>query len=198
VIKQSELGGQIGGLLSARDGALETASSDLDTLAFNFANALNAQNQAGFDLNGHPGGNVFTVGATPANAATNIAIDPALAGNPSLLAAAGSAPAGSGDAANLRAMVATQNTVLPSGLDVQKGMAKIVSDFGTAAADAQNAASFDGSMLKSLQDTRSSVSGVSFDDEMVGLMQAQHSYQALAKVIATTQALLDTLMQLVG
>ena len=198
VIKQSELGGQIGGLLSARDGALETASSDLDTLAFNFANALNAQNQAGFDLSGHPGGDVFTVGATSANAATNISIDPALASNPSLLAAAGSAPAGSGDAANLQAMVATQNTVLPSGLDVQKGMAKIVSDFGTAAADAQNAASFDGSMLKSLQDTRSSISGVSLDDEMVGLMQAQHAYQALAKVITTTQALLDTLMQLVG
>jgi flagellar hook-associated protein 1 FlgK len=141
---------------------------------------------------------VFAVGATSAGAATTIAINPALASNPSLLAAAGPAPSGSGDATNLQALIATQNTVLPSGLDVQKGMAKIVSDFGTAAADAQNAAAFDGSMLKSLQDTRNSVSGVSLDDEMVGLMQAQHAYQALAKVIATTQTLLDTLMQMVG
>jgi flagellar hook-associated protein 1 FlgK len=198
VIKQSELGGQIGGLLSARDGALGTASSDLDTLAFEFAKAVNAQNQAGSDLNGNPGGDVFAVGTTSASAATNIAIDPALASNPSLLAAAGPAPSGSGDATNLQALIATQNTVLPSGLDVQKGMAKIVSDFGTAAADAQNAAAFDGSMLTSLQNTRNSVSGVSLDDEMVGLMQAQHAYQSLAKVITTTQAMLDTLMQLVG
>jgi flagellar hook-associated protein 1 FlgK len=198
VIKQSELGGQIGGLLSARDGAMGTASSDLDTLAFNFATTVNAQNHAGFDLNGNAGGQVFAVSTTSAGAATNIAIDPALASNPSLLAAAGSTPSGSGDATNLQALIATQNTVLPSGLDVQKGMAKIVSDFGTAAADAQNSAAFDGSMLTSLQNTRNSVSGVSLDDEMVGLMQAQHAYQSLAKVIATTQALLDTLMQMVG
>ena len=75
-------------------------------------------------------------------------------------------------------------------------MAKIVSDFGTAAADSQNAAAFDKSMLKNLQDTRSSVSGVSLDDEMVGLMQAQHAYQALAKVITAAADLLDVLMQL--
>jgi flagellar hook-associated protein 1 FlgK len=198
VIKQSDLGGQIGGLLSARDGALGTASSDLDTLAFGFANAVNAQNQAGSDLNGNPGGDVFAVGTTSAGAAANITIDPALASNPSLLAAAGPAPSGSGDATNLQALIATQNTVLPNGLDVQKGMAKIVSDFGTAAADAQNAASFDGNMLTSLQNTRNSVSGVSLDDEMVGLMQAQHAYEALAKVITTTQTMLDTLMQMVG
>ena len=198
VIKQSDLGGQIGGLLSARDGALGTASSDLDTLAFEFAKAFNTQNQAGFDLNSNPGGNVFTIGATSTGAAANIAIDPGLAGNPSRLAAAGSAPSGSGDSANLQALVETQNAVLPSGLDVQKGMAKIVSDLGTATADSQNASTFDGSMLKSLQDTRASVSGVSLDDEMVGLMQAQHAYQALAKVITTAESLLDTLMQMVG
>ena len=64
-------------------------------------------------------------------------------------------------------------------------MAKIVSDFGTAAADAQNAASFNGSMLQSLQNARNSASGVSLDDEMVSLMQEQHAYEAMAKVINT-------------
>ena len=75
-------------------------------------------------------------------------------------------------------------------------MAKIVSDFGTAASDSQNAATFDKSMLQNLQDTRNSVSGVSLDDEMVGLMQAQHAYLALSKVITTAGDMLDTLMQL--
>jgi len=197
VLKQSELGGQIGGLLSARDGALGQASTDLDTLAFDFATMVNARNHAGFDLNGNQGGDVFTVGATLANAAATIALDPALASNPSLLAAAGSATSGPGDATNLQSMVATQSTPLANGLDVQKGMAKIVSDFGTEASDAQNASSFDTTMLQNLQDMRNSASGVSLDDEMVGLMQSQHAYEALAKVITTTQTLLDTLMQMV-
>jgi flagellar hook-associated protein 1 FlgK len=93
-------------------------------------------------------------------------------------------------------MVATQSALLSNGLDVQKGMAKIVSDFGTAAADSQNAATFQKSMLQNLQDSRSSVSGVSLDDEMVGLLQAQHAYQALAKVITTAGDMRETLIQL--
>jgi flagellar hook-associated protein 1 FlgK len=198
VLKLSELGGQVGGLLSARDGALGTASTDLDNLAFSFAKTINGQNQAGYDLNGNRGGDVFSIGATSAGAAATIAIDPTLAGNPSLLAAAGAAASGPGDATNLAAMVATQSTPLANGLDVQKGMAKIVSDFGTAASDSQNAATFDKSMLQNLEDMRASTSGVSLDDEMVGLMQSQHAYEALAKVITTTQTLLDTLMNLVG
>ena len=196
VLKQSELGGQIGGLLSARDGAMGQASTDLDTLAFGFARAINAQNRAGFALDGSAGGNVFSVGATSANAAATIALDPALASNPSLLAAASKATTVPGDATNLQAMVATQSAPLSNNLDVQKGMAKIVSDFGTAASDSQNAATFDKSMLQNLQDTRNSVSGVSLDDEMVGLMQAQHAYLALSKVITTAGDMLDTLMQL--
>ena len=196
VLKPAELGGQIGGLLSARDGALGTASTDLDTLAFDFAKAINAQNRAGFALDGSAGGDVFTIGATSSSAATTIALDTGLAGNPSLLAAASSAATVPGDATNLQAMVATQSAPLSNNLDVQKGMAKIVSDFGTAASDSQNAATFDKSMLQNLQDTRNSVSGVSLDDEMVGLMQAQHAYLALSKVITTAGDMLDTLMQL--
>ncbi len=74
-------------------------------------------------------------------------------------------------------------------LDVTQGMAKIVSDFGTAASDAQNAASFNGSVLQSLQNARSSASGVSVDDEMVNLMQEQHAYEAMAKVISAAGSL---------
>ncbi len=112
VIKQSDLGGQIGGLLSARDGVLGQASTDLDTLAFDFATKINGQNHAGYDLDGNPGGDVFSVGATSTNAAATITVDPAMAANPSLLAAAGSATSGPGDATNLAAMVSTQSALL--------------------------------------------------------------------------------------
>jgi flagellar hook-associated protein 1 len=197
-LKQSELGGQIGGQLLARDGALGTASTAIDNLAFSFAQTINGQNQAGYDLNGNPGGNIFSVGATSASAAAHIAIDPTLANNPSLLAAAGSINSGSGDATNIQAMVATQNAPLANNLDVQTGMAQIVSDFGTAAADAKNASSFNTSMLQSLQNMRASTSGVSLDDEMVNLVQSQHAYEALAKVITTAGTLLDTLISMVS
>ena len=94
-------------------------------------------------------------------------------------------------------MVSTQSALLSNGLDVKQGMAKIVSDFGTAASDAQNATNFNGKVLQSLQDARSSASGVSLDDEMVNLTQEQHAYQAMAKVINAAGALLDVLINMV-
>lgn len=196
MLAQAELGGQIGGLLAARDGALGKASSTLDTLAFGFASAINKQNRAGFALDGSPGGDIFTIGATSTNAAAVIAVKPTVAANPGLIAAAGAADTVPGDGTNLQAMVDTQAKAILNGLDVQQGVATLVSDFGTASAGAQNAAAFDKAMLQNLQDARSSVSGVSIDDEMVGLLQAQHAYEALAKVVTTTQSLLETIIQL--
>jgi flagellar hook-associated protein 1 FlgK len=197
VIKQSDLGGQIGGLVSARDGVLGQASTDLDTLAFDFARKVNAQNRAGFDLNGNQGGDVFTIGVASSNAAASITVDSAMAANPSLLAAASLPTSGPGDASNLAAMVSTQSALLSNNLDVTQGMARIVSDFGAAALDAQNAVSFNGSVLQGLQNARNSASGVSLDDEMVSLTQEQHAYEAMAKVINAAGSLLDTLIGMV-
>jgi flagellar hook-associated protein 1 FlgK len=196
ILNQVEVGGQVAGLLSARDLDLGPASLDLDTLAYDFANAINAQNRAGFDLNGNPGGDIFVVGATSASAASTLAFNPDLLRDPSLLAAAGSAETAPGDASNLQTMVDTQQQALSNGLDVQKGMAKIVSDFGVAALDAKNAAAFDQSALQNLESARNSVSGVSIDEEMVNLMQVQHSFTALSKVVETGNQLLETLMNL--
>jgi flagellar hook-associated protein 1 FlgK len=196
VFGQGDLGGQIGGLLAARDGALGKASSDLDTLAFEFARTMNAQNRAGYTLDGNPGGDLFTAGATPSDAAAVIASNPALSTNPALIAAAQYANTVPGDGSNAQAMAATQSAVLSNGLDVQEGLAKIVADFGTASSNATDQANFDKTVLQNLQDSRQSTSGVSTDDEMVALMQAQHAFEAMAKVINATDDLLQALIAL--
>jgi len=51
-------------------------------------------------------------------------------------------------------------------------------------------------LLADLQNARGSASGVSVDDELINLTQAQNAYNALAKVVTTTSALLDTLMKM--
>jgi flagellar hook-associated protein 1 FlgK len=119
-----------------------------------------------------------------------------LTGDPSLIAASGTDTGIPGDATNAQALVATQTAPLSNLLDVQKGLAKIVSDFGTASADAKDAASFDKSVLTNLENARASTSGVSMDDEMVALMQTQHAFEALSKVINAAAALLQTLIDL--
>jgi flagellar hook-associated protein 1 FlgK len=195
--KSSELGGQIGGLLAARDETLGTAATNLDTLAYNYSTAVNAQHQQGFALDGSPGGNMFVPLATASAAATNIAVDPTLFANPALIAAAGSATSGPGDSNNLQAMIATESTKLSNGLNAQDGMAKLTSDFGIAVNMVNDSSAFDKNLLTDLTNARESVSGVSVDEELINLTAAQSAYNALAKVITTTGTMLDTLMKLI-
>ncbi|WP_043318878.1 flagellar hook-associated protein FlgK [Microbulbifer sp. HZ11] len=54
-------GGTLGGLLSFRSEALDKTQSQLGQLAVSLASALNEQHRAGFDLEGNPGENMFTV-----------------------------------------------------------------------------------------------------------------------------------------
>lgn len=54
-------GGALGGILAYRDGALADAQNELGRIAVVLADAFNAQHRLGLDLNGQPGGNVFTV-----------------------------------------------------------------------------------------------------------------------------------------
>ena len=199
-LKASDLGGQIGGLINARDEVLGTAESSLDTLAYDLATTVNTQHEAGYALDGSTGNNLFASLANSTGAAANIAVDPTTYANPSLIAAAGSSPtsptSGPGDSTNLQAIIATESTQLSNGLNVQDGMAKITSDYGIAVSTATDSSQFDKNLLADLTNARESASGVSVDDELTKLMQAQTSYNALSKVITTTSTLLDTLMKM--
>jgi flagellar hook-associated protein 1 FlgK len=126
-----------------------------------------------------------------------MAVDPTVYDNPSLIAAAGSSTAGSGDSTNLQAVIATETTKLSNDLNVQDGMAKVTSDFGVAVSTISDSSEFDKNLLTDLTKARDSASGVSEDDEMVKLIQAQNVYNALAKVVTTTNEMLDTLMKMI-
>jgi flagellar hook-associated protein 1 len=141
---------------------------------------------------------LFNMTATASGAASALTVNPTVTADPSLLAAATTAAGAPGDGGNLQAIIATEDQALSGRLNVKQSLAKIVSDFGVSAQSAKDAASFDGAVLQHLKDARESASGVSTDDEMVSLTRAQHSYEAMSKVITTANAMLDTLMSLVS
>ena len=68
--------------------------------------------------------------------------------------------------------------------------------FGAATARAERAAAHEGGLLTHLQTLRESISGVSIDEELVELTRAQRAYEAVGKVIRTTDEMLETLLQL--
>jgi len=192
----SALSGTLGGMFGARDGALKTAATSVDNLAFDLGNALNTVHQAGFAMDGSPGLALFTVPGAASGAASQIAVNAAVAANPNLLAGATTLPAGSGDNRNVLALLATQRQALASGNDPVVSMQQIVTGYGISSAQANALAEHDGAMADHLKMLRESVSGVSIDEELINLTKAQKAYEAVSKVIATANEMLETLMSL--
>lgn len=191
----AQVGGSLGGAISARDGAMLAAKNGIDTMAFDFANTLNAVHAAGFAADGTTGHPMFTVSATSTGAAGSLSVDAALVANPSLLAAASAAGA-SGNNTNMQALVNTERTALSTGVDVSTTFQNLVTSFGSRSALSKAISGQDSGMIDHLSQLREASSGVNLDEEMINMTKAQRAFEAVAKVITTANSMLDTLMNL--
>ncbi|HEY0880798.1 MAG TPA: flagellar hook-associated protein FlgK [Archangium sp.] len=187
-------GGELAGLLSARDGALKTAEQQLDTLAFDFASGLNAIAVTGVALDGSTGRTLFDLSATSNGAAKSLTVNAAIKADSNLFpAGTTSAP---GDARAVQAMIDTEAATLSSGTNVAGSLARITAQFGAAASRAQAAFEGDSAALSHLDGLRQSTSGVSVDEELVNMQKAQRAYEAVTRVIKTADEMLQTLMSI--
>ena len=113
-------GGSLGGYLTARDQDIPGVLGSLDQLAYGIATAVNAQNNAGMDLNGSGG-----TGVNPLNPPLNIFNQPAawpgsaaamtvVMTDPNRIAAAGPA-GGTGDNSNAATLAGLANSATVNG-----------------------------------------------------------------------------------
>ena len=199
-------GGQLKGLLDAYSTTLNPAvagsiPAKLDQLAISIHDAVNAQNEAGFDLNGNAGGPLFA--GTTITSASQLAVDPAVANNSALVAAASTSAGAPGDSSNMIAMIALRSANAPTGstlggVTFDNYYAGMVSTMGlqaqTASTDSTNAAA----VVNTLTTQRSQVSGVSLDEEMTNLVKFQHAYAAAGRAMSTMNTMLDSLISMMS
>ncbi len=183
--------GSIGGALHLRDNVATGLRTQLDTLASQFAGAINTAQASGYDANGAAGQPLFAVPSTVSGAAANIALtttDPAL-----VAASADGTPNSNGNLAKLSAI---QNSVLPSGESPTSAYASLVYNVGEAASTATATSDATQLSLQQLTDQIGSVSGVSIDEESANLVRFQQSYEASAKVITTINTLYSVILNM--
>jgi flagellar hook-associated protein 1 FlgK len=200
-LSRNDLGGTMRGLLDARDVDIANATTSLDNLAFDFANAVNAAHAAGFAPDGSTGRPLFAVGATAPGAALSFRLDAAVAGNPAALQAGGALdPAtgrpAAGDGRNALALLAIERTNLPGGATPATTASTLVSELGNSIATARSESEATGLRLEHLNGLRERTSGVSVDEEMVELMRSQRAFEAVSKVIKVVDEMLGTLLAL--
>lgn len=191
-ITSSIVSGQLGGLFQARDQQLPAIQAQLDTLAAGLANAVNGVQSSGYDLNGDPGANLFNVPPASGNGAAgglSVAIS-----DPSLVAASSDGTLGSNG--NIEAMYALRNQALINGQSPTDYYSSIVFNVGNAASSAIAEQSASDLVLQQLNNQRSSISGVSLDQEAANLMRFQQAYAASAQVISTINSMMQTVINM--
>ncbi len=194
-LASSAVGGTLGGTLDARDGTLRSTGQDIDHLAADLAQAVNTQHSLGFQRNGNPGQDMFSFGGAWAGAAGHMSLLLTRGDQLALSATTTGTSAPSGDAGNANALVATSQAALAtSGKAPADAVADLVSRFGSASSTSKAFADQDAGMKDNLTAMRESVSGVSIDEEMITLQRAQRGYEAISKVIQTTDEMLQTLL----
>ena len=177
-------GGQLAGLLEARDQGIPSVISGLDNLAEGIIHCVNIQNRKGRDLQGDQGGNFFQPVVQPspgsnAGAAENTAT---AITNPSKIAA--SSDGTQGDNANALAMANIQDQAVVNGETATDFYSNLVSTVGNDVSSATDEQEAVGLVLTQLQNQRSDISSVSLNEEAANLICYQRAYEAAAEDVA--------------
>jgi flagellar hook-associated protein 1 len=184
--------GQLGGTLQARDQQIPAIKTQLDTLAAGLANAVNTVQAGGFDLNGVAGTNLFNApppSGVGAAASLSVAIT-----DPALIAASSDGSEGSNG--NAEAMYALNNQAIINGQSPTDYYSGVVFNVGNDVAQAGAEQSASGLVLQQLNDQRSSISGVSLDEEAANMVRYQDAYSASAQVITTINDMMYTVVNM--
>ena len=156
---------------------------------------VNYLHRNGFGLDGVDGRDFFS-GTLAGN---NFAVDATIAADSSKIAASGTAAGVPGDNSNALSIAGLQNALMmkSNSTTFDHYYNAMVSDIGNEVRQANTGYDHHSEMMSYLENYRESISGVSLDEEMMSLVQFQLAYDAAAKLISTTDELLQTLINMV-
>ncbi len=176
-------GGQLGGMLTARDTDIPQVEESLDALAFAVGTQMNQVNERGSDLNGNAGTAIFSLpkGVTAANPAGSAAGISATMTDPSQVAAA-AAGAGTSDNTNAVAMASLANQGIVDGVSATAYFSDMVTSLGSLTSEVTSENTAQQAALTQLNDQIGSISGVNLNDEAAQLETLEQSYQAASKL----------------
>jgi flagellar hook-associated protein 1 len=166
------------------DGRLELTSTGGCTFTF-------ADDTSGFL--GAMGLNTFFSGKN----SLDIAVNPLIAGNPNLVAAATSDQPGDGSNATALASLQDQAVASLGGVSLNAYYTATVADLAVSSSGASSAADASSVIFDSLTAQRESISGVNLDEETVALISYQRAFQGTARYMTVVDEMLQTLLTLI-
>lgn len=193
-------GGKLAAIKETRDVHALAVLDNLDRLAFDVANGVNAQHQSGYSLEGETGLSFFDVSGGVQDAARMLRLHGDVAGQPHGIAASSNAGGVPGNADNAIALSQLSQVSLANGSSQTGAEAygALLADLGTRRQTATADAEVREAITMQTYAMREAVSGVSLDEEMVALTKYQRAYEAAARVLNTADELLEHLINTLG
>lgn len=178
------LGGELGAVDELLTTTLPAFKAGLDGVVTELANQVNGLHTSAFDLDGNAGKPLFAFDPADPAGTLGVAI-----GNPREIAV--SANTG-GD---LDTSVATALSQANKAGEAYKAL---VNGFGSQVNAAKGLAATQNLLTQQVDGARDQVSGVSLDEEMVGMLASQRAYEAASRVMTVVDSVLDTLINRTG
>jgi flagellar hook-associated protein 1 FlgK len=185
-------GGQIGGVLTARNQDIPQILSALDTLAYDFGTQVNTANEAGSDANGNTGTAIFNLPATATGASAAISV--ALT-SPSQIAAAAPGQGPSNDT-NLLSMANLANQAVIAGSTPTDYYSSFLASLGTLVSDVTTQNTAQQASLTQLQSQVNSLSAVDLNEEAASLETFEQSYEAASRIFTTLDLVMTSALNL--
>lgn len=191
----TETGGSLGALFDYQNKVLTPLTGTINSMAEQFADAVNTQLAQGYDLNGNPGEPLFIYDENSSDGPLEV--------NPDITAdelAFSSSPDESGNSDNLQALINISTEPLDieglGSVTVGEACSSIITNIGIYSQQNQTEAEAAANVYSEAQNQQSSVSGVSMDEEAVNLITYQQIYEANLKVISTGADIFDSVLEM--
>jgi flagellar hook-associated protein 1 FlgK len=190
-------GGRLGGLLEVRDDFINKTLNQVDEMAYSLSTEVNKAHVAGYDRAGNKGVEFFDVSKGKADAAANMKLNTAISQNAGLIVS-GAQPNSPADnrIANIISSLQYEKVLSGGESTVDDFYNNIVGNVGITAGRANSEHEAQKGIVDQLKNIRESISGVSLDEETAKMIEYQKSFDASARLIKTTDEMLDTILSL--
>jgi len=207
-------GGSLGGYVQIRDESLKKLQGDIDTIAYQFTNAVNSIHRQGFanrkvlmDEQGNPaqsdekgpltGLDFFKQPMSVDEAALNISLSDKIKEDVSNISAA-LAPNAPGDNRVAIAISKLQHErILADGtITLEEKYLQTIGSIGLETGKARLEAEQADGLLTQAHGIRERLTGVSIDEETANMVRFQHAYEASAKMMQAADQMFKTVLEL--
>ena len=181
--------GELGALINFRDVTLEDIMGKFNTLADSIVRTVNFEHENGFGLDGGTGRDFFDPNHTKA---FNISISDDI-NDVSHIAASGNGD--KGDSANaLRINDLRSLKMVNNQFSYGEYYNATISHIGVLAKEAKSGRTNEELLVSQIDNAREGIKGVSIDEELITMIQAQYIYQGASRMIVVLDSLLETLI----